>query len=176
MSSGTPALAAIDEPEKHMHPELLYRLIGILEQSSAERQIIVTKNSEHTPAPPRCHGRHGAGKRAGLALARVPRSLPPRALVRPTSRFHTGATPSSPRSATPRPALGAIAAWEPRSRVRGSWGDGSERVVLALWASAGPVARGDRKERRRGMYREAGRRGGQRILISLSPPRLLVSL
>lgn len=46
MSPGVPALTAIDEPEKHLHPELLYRLVGLLEQASAGRQILVTTHSD----------------------------------------------------------------------------------------------------------------------------------
>ncbi|MCU0686204.1 MAG: AAA family ATPase [Polyangiaceae bacterium] len=46
MSPGVPALTAIDEPEKHLHPELLYRLVGVLEQASAGRQILVTTHSD----------------------------------------------------------------------------------------------------------------------------------
>lgn len=46
MSPGVPALTAIDEPEMHLHPELLYRLVGLLEQASAGRQILVTTHSD----------------------------------------------------------------------------------------------------------------------------------
>ncbi len=46
MSPKAPALTAIDEPEMHLHPELLYRLVGVLEQASAGRQIIVTTHSD----------------------------------------------------------------------------------------------------------------------------------
>ncbi len=41
-----PRLIAIDEPEQHLHPELLYRLVGLLEQASAKHQIIVTTHSD----------------------------------------------------------------------------------------------------------------------------------
>jgi predicted ATPase len=46
MSPGVPAVTAIDEPERHLHPELLYRLAGLLEQASAERQVVVTTHSD----------------------------------------------------------------------------------------------------------------------------------
>lgn len=46
MSPGVPALTAIDEPEMHMHPELLYRLVGLLEKASHDRQILITTHSD----------------------------------------------------------------------------------------------------------------------------------
>jgi predicted ATPase len=42
----SPSLIAIDEPEQHLHPELLYRLVGLIEQASSKHQIIVTTHSD----------------------------------------------------------------------------------------------------------------------------------
>ena len=42
----SPSLIAIDEPEQHLHPELLYRLVGLIEQMSGKHQIIVSTHSD----------------------------------------------------------------------------------------------------------------------------------
>ena len=39
-------LIGLDEPEIHLHPELLYRLIGLMEKAATRRQIIVATHSD----------------------------------------------------------------------------------------------------------------------------------
>ncbi len=39
-------LIGIDEPEAHLHPELLYRVVGMMEQAAPTRQLIVTTQSD----------------------------------------------------------------------------------------------------------------------------------
>jgi predicted ATPase len=45
-SPDTPTLIGIDEPERHLHPELLYRMVGLMEKASARRQLIVATHSD----------------------------------------------------------------------------------------------------------------------------------
>jgi predicted ATPase len=45
-SPDAPTLIGFDEPEKHLHPELLYRVVGLMEQASASRPLIVATHSD----------------------------------------------------------------------------------------------------------------------------------
>lgn len=47
MSRGRSALIAIDEPETHLHPELLSRVVGLLEKAAGDgERIVVTTHSD----------------------------------------------------------------------------------------------------------------------------------
>ncbi len=46
VSPDSPSLIGIDEPEAHLHPELLYRLVGMMEQAAATRRLVVTTHSD----------------------------------------------------------------------------------------------------------------------------------
>jgi predicted ATPase len=46
ISAGRPMLIGFDEPEMHLHPDLLYRVVGLIEQASASGQIIVATHSD----------------------------------------------------------------------------------------------------------------------------------
>jgi predicted ATPase len=45
-SPAVPALICFDEPERHLHPELLYRVVGLMEKASARQQLIVATHSD----------------------------------------------------------------------------------------------------------------------------------
>jgi predicted ATPase len=46
VSPGSPNLIGIEEPEVHLHPELLYRLVGMMEQTATAHQLVVTTHSD----------------------------------------------------------------------------------------------------------------------------------
>jgi predicted ATPase len=46
VSPESPNLIGIDEPEAHLHPELLYRLVGMMEQAAASHQLVVATHSD----------------------------------------------------------------------------------------------------------------------------------
>jgi predicted ATPase len=46
VSPGSPNLIGVEEPEVHLHPELLYRLVGMMEQAAAAHQLVVTTHSD----------------------------------------------------------------------------------------------------------------------------------
>ena len=73
-------MIAIDEPEQHLHPELLYRLVGLLEQASAKHRIIVTTHSDALLSylsDPTCVVLVDNGPE-GTTLTPAPGSRPPR--------------------------------------------------------------------------------------------------
>jgi predicted ATPase len=46
VSPESPNLIGIDEPEAHLHPELLYRVVGMMEQAAASHQLVVATHSD----------------------------------------------------------------------------------------------------------------------------------
>jgi predicted ATPase len=46
VSPESPSLIGIDEPEAHLHPELLYRVVGMMEQAAASHQLVVATHSD----------------------------------------------------------------------------------------------------------------------------------
>ena len=46
VSPESPNVIGIDEPEAHLHPELLYRVVGMMEQAAASHQLIVATHSD----------------------------------------------------------------------------------------------------------------------------------
>lgn len=45
-SPDRPTLIGFDEPETHLHPDLLYRAVGLMEKAAATRQLIVATHSD----------------------------------------------------------------------------------------------------------------------------------
>jgi predicted ATPase len=46
VSPESPNLIGIDEPEANLHPELLYRVVGMMEQAAASRQLVIATHSD----------------------------------------------------------------------------------------------------------------------------------